>query len=115
MKKTLPKKLEAVHKHERAVECLVKDKEALLCFYDFPAAHWKHIRTTNPIESTFATLELRMGRTRGCLSRRTALSMVYKLGMCAQKRWRKISKPEMLSKLVSGVVFQDSEVVENAA
>ena len=102
-------------KHERAVECLVKDKEALLCFYDFPAAHWKHIRTTNPIESTFATLELRMGRTRGCLSRRTALSMVYKLGMCAQKRWRKISKPEMLSKLVSGVVFQDGEVVENAA
>ncbi|TNE47356.1 MAG: IS256 family transposase [Deltaproteobacteria bacterium] len=102
-------------KHERAVECLVKDKEALLCFYSFPAAHWRHIRTTNPIESTFATIGLRMGRTRGCLSRRTALAMVYKLGMCAQKRWRKISKPEMLTKLVNGSSFQDGELVENAA
>lgn len=100
-------------KYPKAVECLVKDEEQLLAFYDFPAEHWKHIRTTNPIESTFATVRLRTARTRGCLSRGTALTMVFQLCRCAQKRWRKLGGYELLGKVIKGVMFVDG--VEDVA
>jgi transposase-like protein len=94
-------------KYPKAVACLVKDEEELLAFYDFPADHWKHIRTTNPIESTFATVRLRTAKTRGCLSRGTALTMVFQLCRCAQKRWRKLGGYELLGKVINGIVFVD--------
>ncbi len=100
-------------KYPKAVSCLVKDEEALLAFYDFPAEHWKHIRTTNPIESTFATVQLRTARTRGCLSRVTALTMVFPLCRCAQKRWRKLGGYELLGKVINGIAFVDG--VEDVA
>ena len=75
-------------KYPKAVECLAKDREALLTFYDFPAEHWIHLRTTNPIESTFATVRLRTKRTKGCGSRMACLTMVYKLMQSASKKWR---------------------------
>src|SRR5262249_28199755 len=74
-------------KYERAADCLTKDRDALLAFYDFPAEHWKHLRTTNPIESTFATVRHRTIRSKGCLSNKTALAMVFKLVEGAQKSW----------------------------
>jgi transposase-like protein len=77
-------------KYPKAVECLSKDRDALLAFYDFPAEHWVHIRTTNPIESTFATVRLRTDKTRGCVSQDSILSLVFKLVQSAQKRWLKI-------------------------
>ena len=77
-------------KYPKATACLASDRDALLTFYDFPAAHWQSIRTTNPIESTFATVRLRTARTRGCVSRTTLLTMVYKLGLCAEKNWRRL-------------------------
>ena len=77
-------------KYPKAVDCLVKDREQLLAFYDFPAAHWQHLRTTNPIESTFATIRLRTVKTRNCLSAKSGLSLVHQLAMSAQKRWRKL-------------------------
>jgi len=94
-------------KYPKAVECLTKDREELLAFYDFPAEHWKHLRTTNPIESMFATVKLRTAKTRGCLSRLTALTMVFQLCRCAQKRWRKLSGYELLAKVIDGVRFVD--------
>jgi transposase-like protein len=94
-------------KYPKAVECLTKDREELLTFYDFPAAHWHHLRTTNPIESTFATIRLRTAKTRGCLSRKTALAMVYKLALSAQGRWRRLSKSELLTDVVGGATFKD--------
>ena len=100
-------------KYPKAVECLVKDEEDLLAFYDFPAEHWKHIRTTNPIESTFATVRLRTAKTRGCLSRTTILTMVFQLCRCAQKRWRKLSGYALLGKVIEGIVFIDG--VEDVA
>lgn len=100
-------------KYPKAVSCLVKDEENLLAFYDFPAEHWKHIRTTNPIESTFATVRLRTAKTRGCLSRVTALTMVFQLCRCAQKRWRKLGGYELLGKVINGIVFVDG--VEDVA
>jgi putative transposase len=66
-------------KYDKAVECLIKDRDALLAFYDFPAEHWKHLRTTNPIESSFATVRHRTVRSKGCLSNKTALAMIFKL------------------------------------
>ena len=77
-------------KYDKAAACLAKDRDVLLTFYDFPAEHWKHVRTTNPIESTFATVRLRTYRTKGCLSRKTAMAMVFKLCQCAQRKWRKL-------------------------
>ena len=77
-------------KYPKAMECLNKDREELLAFYDFLAEHWIHIRTTNPIESTFATVRLRTKRSKNCGSRETTLAMVYKLMESAQKKWRKI-------------------------
>ena len=78
-------------KYDKAVECLTKDREALLAFYDFPAEHWKHLRTTNPIESTFATVRHRTVRSRGCLSNRTALAMIFKLAQAAEKSWNRLA------------------------
>jgi transposase-like protein len=94
-------------KYPQATGCLEKDRETLLTFYDFPAAHWKHIRTTNPIESTFASVRHRTIKTKGCLSRETALSMVFKLVMAAQKRWKRLSGRNQLPKLIEGVRFAD--------
>jgi len=85
-------------KYPKAVECLVKDREALLAFYDFPAEHWIHIRTTNPIESTFATIRHRTDRTKGCLTRDGMLSMIFKLGMSAEKNWRRLRGFQWLAK-----------------
>ena len=78
-------------KYQRAVECLAKDREALLAFYDFPAEHWQHLRTTNPIASVFATVRLRTVKKRGCLSRRTAFAMVYFLVLSTQGKWRRLN------------------------
>ncbi|KAF0281970.1 hypothetical protein BA900_08275 [Spiribacter roseus] len=79
----------------------------MLAFYDFPAAHWQSIRTTNPIESTFATVRLRTAKTRGCVTRNTVLSLAFKLGHSAQKRWRRLRGYQWLDKLDEGVTFID--------
>ena len=103
-------------KYDKAVACLAKDREALLTFYDFPAEHWKHVRTANPIESTFATVRLRTTRSKGCLSRRTALTMVFRLCQSAQKRWRRLDGPGRLAEVIRGVRFVDGErQVQDAA
>ena len=95
-------------KYDKAVACLTKDRSALLAFYDFPAEHWKHLRSTNPIESTFATVRHRTIRSKGCLSNKTALAlMVYKLTDAAQKSWRRLDGPNQLPKLIQGVKFTD--------
>ena len=94
-------------KYPKAVECLVKDREALLCFYDFPAEHWQHLRTTNPIESTFATVRLRTARTKGCGSRIATLTMVFKLAQAAERRWRKLNGHQLLTDVIHGVRFID--------
>jgi transposase-like protein len=94
-------------KYERAVAKLIKDRDVLLTFYDFPAEHWKHIRTTNPIESVFATVRNRTRKTKGCLNRKTALAMVFRLMMSAKKKWRKISGPNRLPEVIQGVEFKD--------
>ena len=93
------------------MECLEKDKEQMLAFYNFPAIHWQHIRTSNPIESTFATVRLRTAKTRGCIARHTILAMVYKLGQSAQKRWRKLRGFKLLAEVIRGVQFKDGESV----
>jgi len=103
-------------KYDKAAECLSKDRGALLTFYDFPAEHWKHLRTTNPIESTFATVRHRTIRSKGCLSNRTALAMVFKLVEAAQKSWRRLDGHNQLPKLILGVKFTDGlEVVAKRA
>ena len=103
-------------KYPKAVACLTKDREELLVFYDFPGEHWRHLRTTNPIESTFATIRLRTAKTRGCLSPKTALAMVYKLALSAQRGWRRLNKSELLTDVVGGVTFKDGvKVTEEAA
>jgi transposase-like protein len=94
-------------KYEKAVNCLAKDRDALLAFYDFPAEHWKHLRTTNPIESTFATVRHRTVRSKGCLSNKTALAMVFKLVEGAQRSWRRLDDHAQLPKLILGVTFSD--------
>jgi putative transposase len=94
-------------KYEKAADCLSKDRGTLLAFYDFPAEHWKHLRTTNPIESTFATVRHRTIRSKGCLSNGTALAMVFKLVEGAQKSWRRLDGHNQLPKLVLGVTFAD--------
>jgi len=104
-------------KYDKAVECLTKDREALLAFYDFPAEHWKHLRTTNVIESAFATVRHRTVRSKGCLSNKTALAMVFKLAEDAEKTsWRRLNGPNQLPKLILGVKFADgNEVVRSHA
>jgi putative transposase len=96
-------------KYHKAVERLIKDRERLLTFYDFPAEHWKHIRTTNPIESTFATVRLRTVKTKGCLSRMTALAMVFKLILSAKRKWRKLDGSNQLAEVIQGVMFKDGK------
>ena len=103
-------------KYDKAAECLAKDRQALLAFYDFPAEHWKHLRTSNPIESTFATVRHRTIRSKGCLSNKTALAMVFKLVDAAQKSWRRLDGHNQLPKLIQGVRFADGiEVAANPA
>jgi transposase-like protein len=94
-------------KYEAAVSCLEVDREALLAFYDFPAEHWVHLRTTNPIESTFASVRLRTNKTKGCGSRIACLTMVFKLALSAQKRWRELNGAKLLGEVISGVKFED--------
>jgi len=94
-------------KYSAATECLEKDRDELLAFYDFPAEHWKHIRTTNPIESTFATVRHRTKRSKGCLARETAFIMVFKLLKDAEKTWRKLNGKNQLAKIILGVKFLD--------
>jgi putative transposase len=101
-------------KFPAACECLRKDKDGLFTFYDFPAEHWKHIRTTNPIESTFATVRLRTVRTKGCGSRIATLTMVYKLAEQAEKHWNKLNKSELITLVIQGVEFIDG-VIKKAA
>ena len=96
-------------KYPKAMDCLRKDKDELLAFYDFPGEHWHHIRTTNPIESAFATVRLRSRRSKNCGSRDTTLSMVFKLLQSAQKRWRRIRGFRLLSLVADNVKFKDGE------
>lgn len=96
-------------KYPKACECLEKDKDVLFAFYNFPAEHWRHIRTTNPIESTFATVRLRTKRTKGCGSRMATLTMVFKLALEAEKHWRRINGHKLISKVIEGVKFADGE------
>lgn len=94
-------------KYPRACECLAKDRDVLLTFYDFPAEHWKHLRTTNPIESTFATIRLRHRRTKGSGSRQASLAMMFKLAQAAQKRWRRLNGHQHIVHLLEGKTFID--------
>ena len=100
-------------KYPQAVEKLTKDEDALLAFYDFPAEHWQHIRTTNPIESTFATVRHRSSRTRNCVSRDTFLGLAFKLMEEAEKSWNKIRGADKIEKLLQGVVFKNGEAVKD--
>lgn len=103
-------------KYQKAVDCLVKDRSALLAFYDFPADHWDHLRSSNPIESVFATVRHRTVRTKGALSQDTARLMVFKLVMAAAKTWRRLQGESQLPKVVSGVKFHNGvEVTEMPA
>jgi putative transposase len=94
-------------KYPKAVECLIKDKEELLAFYDFPAEHWQHLRTSNPIESTFATVRLRTSKTKGAGSRVACLAMAFKLVESAQNHWRKLNGSALLPAVIAGVIFKD--------
>src|SRR5262249_31867979 len=103
-------------KYDKAVECLIKDRDALLAFYDFPAEHWKHLRTTNVIESAFATVRHRTMRSKGCLSNKTALAMIFKLAEAAERNWRRLNGHNQLPKLILGIKFNDGvEVVKSQA
>jgi len=94
-------------KYPKATECLAKDRDVLLTFYDFPAEHWIHLRTTNPIESTFATVRLRTRRTKGCGTRLATLTMVFKLARCAERHWRRLNGRALLAEVIEGVQFVD--------
>jgi len=102
-------------KYPKAVECLQKDEETLFTFYDFPAAHWIHIRSTNPIESTFATVRLRTVKTKGCGSRDATLAMVFKLCQEAEKSWRTLDGAKWIPMVLEGKRFVDGELDEDAA
>ncbi len=100
-------------KYPRAAECLTKDRGTLLSFFDLPAEHWDHLRTTNPIESVFATVRHRTVRTKGALSPTTAKLMVFKLVMTAARTWRRLKGENLLPKVVAGVTFKDgTEVID---
>ena len=101
-------------KYPKACECLAKDRDALLTFYDFPAEHWAHLRTTNPIESTFATIRLRHRKTKGSGSRRASLAMMFKLGISAQKNWRRLRGYKQIIPLIQGFKFTDG-IMQDAA
>jgi len=98
-------------KYPKAAACLSKDRDELLAFYDFPAEHWKHLRTTNPIESTFATVRLRTRRTKRCGPRVACLTMVFKLAQAAERKWRKLNGYELLGDVIRGVQFKDGTKV----
>ncbi len=99
-------------KYPGAMACLIKDQKTLLAFYDFPAVHWQHIRTTNPIESVFATVRLRTTRTKSCGNRKTTLTMAYKLMTTTQNNWNRLRGYKLLADVVKGVKFKDGERVE---
>ena len=94
-------------KYDNAVKCLLKDRDAMLTFFDFPAEHWTHLRTSNPIESVFSTVRHRTVRTKGALSQDTARLMVFKLVTAASKSWRRLKGQNQLPKIISGVKFHD--------
>lgn len=94
-------------KYDGAVACLAKDRQELLAFYDFPAEHWRHLRTTNPIESTFASVRLRTDKTKGAGSRMACLTMVFKLALSAQQRWRVLNGASLLGDVIKGETFED--------
>lgn len=96
----------------KATAKILDDLDVLLAFYDFPAEHWVHLRSTNPIESTFATVRLRQRRTKGAGNRQAALAMAYKLAAAAQQRWRRINAPNLAAVVAAGGVFRDGELVE---
>jgi putative transposase len=102
-------------KYPKAVECLLKDKEELLSFYDFPAEHWQHLRTSNPIESTFATVRLRTSKTKGAGSRVACLAMAFKLVESAQKRWRKLNGSVLLPEIIAGVILYGLAILRGGA
>jgi transposase-like protein len=102
-------------KFPKAVACLEKDREALLTFYDFPAEHWGHLRTTNPIESTFATVRLRQRRTKGCGSREASLTMAFMLARQAERHWRRLNGSDVIVHVLEGKQFKDGELVQDRA
>ena len=103
-------------KYPKATQCLKKDRDVLLTFYDFPAEHWRHIRTTNPIESTFSTVRLRTAKVRSCFSSKTVVTMAFKLCQCAQKRWQRLYGYRKLGEVIRGVTFVNGiEEIRNAA
>jgi putative transposase len=102
-------------KYSQATDCLAKDREVLLAFYDFPAEHWRHLRTTNPIESTFATIRLRHRRTKCSGSRIASLTMMFKLAESAARRWRMLNGHELLPDVIRGVPFQNGLRLDQAA
>jgi len=110
---TFTEKYEA--KYAPAVACLIKDIDALLAFYDFPAEHWDHLRTANPVESVFATVRHRTVRTKGALSQKTVKLMVFKLVQAASKTWRRLNGRNQLPKLIEGIKFADGIAVNDAA
>ena len=99
-------------KYAQACECLKKDRDVLMTFYDFPAEHWSHLRTTNPIESTFATIRLRHRRTKGSGTRRTSLAMMFKLAQSASKKWRRLNSHEKIAFVLEGRSFKDGIMQE---
>ena len=99
-------------KYPKATACLLKDQDALLTFYDFPARHWQSVRTTNPIESTFATIRHRTARTKGCVTRDSLLHMMFKLGQCAENNWRKLRGFADLTKVIDGTPFVNGEEIQ---
>jgi transposase-like protein len=102
-------------KYPKATECLEKDRDVLLTFYGFPAEHWRHIRTTNPIESTFSTVRLRTAKVRGCFSSLTGLTMAFQLCRSAQKRWIRLNHPERLAEVIRGIKFVDGIIEKRIA
>ena len=103
-------------KYPKATQCLEKDRDALLAFYDFPAEHWRHIRTTNPIESTFSTVRLRTAKVKGCFSSKTVVTMAFKLCQSAQNRWQRLHSHKLISKVIRGVKFVNGiEEIQDAA
>lgn len=101
-------------KYQKAANCLEKDRDVLLNFYDFPAKHWQSIRTTNPIESAFGTIRHRTRAAKGCVSRDSMLQMIFKLGMCAEKNWRRLRGFDYLAKVIKGVKFKDGNEVKKS-
>jgi transposase-like protein len=102
-------------KYAGACDCLKKDRDALLAFYDFPAEHWGHLRTTNPIESTFATIRLRHRRTKGNGTRRASLTMMFKLAESASKKWKRLRSHKKITLVTEGRSFKDGILQEKAA